>query len=105
MNLPRAAFFERMNPKRTPKTEESETCVFCGSADVTDTISSLVALNAHTENQKVCGACLHSMQERQPIVWLRWLKRNDPAHWQQVVENHRLRATTLSNVIRRMRIE
>jgi hypothetical protein len=96
---------EHMRPQRTPIYQPQEECVFCGSTNTTDTISNLVALDATTENQKVCGACLESMQDRQPMVWLRWLKRNNPTHWQRVVSYHRLGTSTLSDVIRRIRID
>ena len=97
--------FEQMKPHQPPISENHRECVFCGSSHATDAISNLVALDTETENQEVCVVCLESMQDRQPMVWLRWLKRYNPEHWQKVVDNHRLRSSTLSNVIRRMRIE
>jgi len=94
-----------MKPKQHNHGLEDENCVFCGSTDTTDTTSNMVALDAATENRSVCHVCLNSLEDRQPMIWLRWLKRNNPTHWQKVVEHHRLRSTNLSKVIRRIRIE
>lgn len=94
-----------MKPQGAPSNHHHDECVFCGNANTTDVLSSMVALNSITENQQVCHKCQDSMQDRPPTLWLRWLKRNNPAHWQQVVDHHRLGSSALSDVIRRMRIE
>lgn len=94
-----------MKPQPAPSNHHEDECVFCGDTNTTDVLTSVVALNSSTENQQVCDTCLKSLEGGQPMLWLRWLKRNDPAHWQRVVDYHRLGTSVLSDVIRRMRIE
>ena len=91
---------QQYNPPRA-----TDGCVFCGGDRTTDTASHLIALDHATENSQVCQYCLDSLKDRTPMVWLRWIRRNDPAHWQKVVEHHRLGSGNLSNVISRIRIE
>ncbi|MCB0754277.1 MAG: hypothetical protein H6601_00920 [Flavobacteriales bacterium] len=96
---------EQMMPQQASRHKADDECVFCGSHNTDRTISGAWVLDASIEDQKVCKECLHSLKDRQPTAWLRWLKRNDPAHWQRVVDHHRLGSSNLSQVIRRIRIE
>lgn len=87
------------------KREEGNTCVFCGTAENLHPTEKMVALWSEIENTEMCSQCLNGMENRAVVEWLRWLRRNNPMHWQQVVDNHRFDSTTLANVIRQIRIE
>lgn len=39
---------------------------------------------------RVCAQCHQSRDDREPSVWFGWLKRNDPEHWQRIVDHNRL---------------
>lgn len=58
-----------------------------------------------TEGKVICTVCLTSISDRTPVEWFRWLKRNDPAHWELLVEHNRLGYGEVSDLIRRIRIE
>lgn len=80
-------------------------CVFCGSRKKIHTIHEMLAMDAATENGHICQECLNSIGNHTTMEWFRWLKRNNPVHWQRLIDHHRLGLSKLSNTIRIVRIE
>lgn len=86
------------------RTEQQE-CAFCGCSqpDCTVTFSEFSPLKKG--RVLICRACNDTMHNRSPSEWLRWIKRNNPEHWERVVDHHRAGKDQLSSTIRRIRIE
>lgn len=95
----------RRKNQAEPTMKKRENCVFCGTRNELLPTTQLVAVGPDTESKCICRTCLTSISDRTPLQWFRWLRRNDPAHWETLVDNHRLGTSELSNTIRRVRIE
>lgn len=80
-------------------------CVFCGSSERPHPSTYLIAIGPTTERKNICGNCLSSIDDRTPQEWFRWLRRNDPALWESVVNYHRLENSDMADLVRRLRIE
>lgn len=80
-------------------------CAFCGSTGAKRTQLGLLAAIVDLEGVGVCPTCIRSIDGRMPGEWFRWLKTNDPEHWQRLVDHHRLGSNTIADQIRRLRIE
>lgn len=91
-------------PNPMENRTEQQQCAFCGCSrpDCTITFSEFTALRQG--RTPICRACNDTMQNRSPLEWLRWIKRNNPSHWERVVDHHRLGKDQLSSAIRRIRI-
>ena len=80
-------------------------CGFCGDERELHMAVGLLAALMGDNHAIVCRRCMQSMEERTPAEWFRWLRRNDPAHWEKVVDHHRLRMGHIADQIRKIRIE
>lgn len=75
------------------------TCVYCGSTGEIQELH-LVARPKHGRSAVLaCTYCTQSKGSLQPMVWLRWLKRNKSQHWERIVAHNRGRRNPVAQKV------
>ena len=100
--LQKSSFLSVVAQKRTIDkplymVPEIQYCTFCGKTDDSLILSAEGCIS--------CSGCRASRGEFECHAWLRWLKENDAERWATVVDNHRLGSSSISSLVRKIRIE
>ncbi len=90
--------------ERKKEVSREQRCIFCGGSEDLMMQELMPDGRPAADAPVMCCICSTSLGDRQPADWFRWLRRNDPHHWQMLVENHRLGRCEIAHGIRRVRI-
>lgn len=64
-------------------------CVYCGSTEQIQEDHLIARSRRGRSTVPACAYCNQSKGAKQPMVWLRWIKRNKPQHWGRIVAHNR----------------
>ncbi|WP_287588230.1 HNH endonuclease [Candidatus Borrarchaeum sp.] len=80
-------------------------CKYCGSTWKTEKDHVIARSKGGRKTVSACAACNQSKGDKPPMVWLRWLKKNDSYRWNRIVQYNYGRKNPIAKKVQKVRDE
>jgi disulfide oxidoreductase YuzD len=81
------------------------TCTYCGSNRNMHQDHVRAQSRGGTTTVAACAKCNQSKSDKQLMVWLRGVKKNDPYRWNRIKNQNNRKRSSIANKIQKIRDE
>jgi hypothetical protein len=82
-----------------------EECIYCGSHESIQSEHVIAQSKGGKTVVPACKECNCSKNNKQLMVWLRWVKKNDLRKWEKICEHNKRKRNPIAKKVRTVRDE